>query len=176
MRGLPPSATPEEIKSGLNSAGAPVCHIRQVKRNVVDEDNQKLSMPLPIWVISMPINEEAVHKLKSVTGLFDFRIRFEDFKFRNGTFQCFGCQNIGHKAEFCNLKTQCVKCAGLHNTWDCQKTRNTPAKCVNCEGEHPDNYRGCPIAQKFKEKARSGATRTPVNSLPQQAIPQEGIS
>ena len=168
MRGLPPTVGAEEVLSGLNSAGAQVSHVRQIKRNILNETNTKVTVPLPMWVVSVPRSEEATQKLKNVRGLFEFTVKFEDFKARSSTLQCFRCQSFGHKAEFCNLKEQCVKCAGLHNTRDCLKTRDLPAKCVNCEGEHPANYRGCPIAQKF-QKARSGATRTPVNSAPQQA-------
>ena len=154
---------PEEIMTSIKAAEALVYHVRQVKGNAVNETNTKMSMPLWIRVISVPRSEESVNKLKSIRGLFHFTVRFEDLKARSNTLQCFRCQ-------VCNKRTQCVKCAGHHNTRDCQKTRDTPAKCINCEGEHPAIYRACPIAQEYKANVRSGATHTPVNSAPKQPL------
>ena len=108
--GPSPAITHEEIKSGLNSADVPVCHVRQVKRNVVDKAN-----------LGNFCAQKRRCKHKSVRNLFHFTIRFEEFKARRGTVQCFRCQNFGHKAEFCNLKTQCVKCTGHPNMRDSQK-------------------------------------------------------
>ena len=67
-------------------------------------------------------------------------------------------------AEFYNIKDRCVKCDGSHNTRACVKLANAPPKCTNCGGEHPANYRGCPIAQQYKE--RRGVTRAPPKPQP----------
>ena len=73
MRGLPPSVGAEEVSSGLSAEGAQVTHMRQIKRNIVNESNIKVSVPLPMWVISVPRNEEATQKLKNVRDSLNFQ-------------------------------------------------------------------------------------------------------
>ena len=175
MRGLPPSTTCEEVSMGLSQQGVVVSHVRQVKRSVTDETNQKVTKLLPLLVVSIIKAEQNIQNLKKVVGINHFSIRFEDFKASNRLMQCFKCQSFGHKAEFWNLKQKCVKCAGLHNTRECTKPIEQHPKCVNCNGEHPANYRGCPTAQKFKGKAR-GVTRTPGQAQRQTQPPAPRIS
>ena len=104
MRGLPPSTTCEEVTMGLSQQGVVVSHVRQAKRSVTDENNQKATKLLPLWVVSIIKAEQNIQNLKKIVVINHFSIRFEDFKASNRLMQCFKCQNFGHKAEFCNLK------------------------------------------------------------------------
>jgi hypothetical protein len=47
--------------------------------------------------------------------------------------QCFNCCEYGHRAANCKRKTRCGKCAGTHNTKECN---NTKVQCVNCKDSH----------------------------------------
>ena len=47
LRGLPPSTTCEEVTMGLSQQGVVVSHVRQDKRSVTDETNQKVTRLLP---------------------------------------------------------------------------------------------------------------------------------
>ena len=114
---------------------------------------------LPFWVISITKNKENLNKFKSIIGINNFfKIKIQDYKTTDRIFQCFKCQQFGHKSEFCHIKDRCVKCAGQHNTRDCKKDATHPARCVNCDGQHSTHFQGCPEAKKFKE--RRGTTRT----------------
>ena len=53
LRGLPPSATCEEVTIGLSQQGVVISHVRQVKRSVTDETNQMVTRLLPLWVVSI---------------------------------------------------------------------------------------------------------------------------
>jgi hypothetical protein len=68
---------------------------------------------------------------------------------------CFNCQLAGHKANFCNQKSRCVRCAGPHASNACPN-KDKPARCANCAGPHPASHRGCQyhvrIVQRFHQQ------------------------
>lgn len=43
----------------------------------------------------------------------------------------------------------CVKCAGMHDTRSCTKSRTDTAKCIHCGLDHPASYRGCLVAKEL---------------------------
>ena len=47
--------------------------------------------------------------------------------------QCFNCCEYGHRAANCKRKSRCGKCAGNHNTKECN---NTIVQCVHCKDSH----------------------------------------
>lgn len=52
--------------------------------------------------------------------------------------QCKKCQIWGHATSNCYLKyMRCVKCAGEHRFYECEKSREVPAVCANCGKDHP---------------------------------------
>lgn len=55
---------------------------------------------------------------------------------------CFGCHQIGHKADVCPMKIKrCGSCGHEHGeVEDCQKS----PRCVNCEGAHVATSNECP--------------------------------
>jgi hypothetical protein len=53
---------------------------------------------LPVWILTVNKNVGNVNKRKSVTGILNFLIRFQDYKAPDRVMQCFRCQNFGHKA------------------------------------------------------------------------------
>jgi hypothetical protein len=80
------------------------------------------------------------------------RVKITNFTKSKSVLQCHKCQGFGHSKNYCNIRPRCVKCAGSHETTECQKTDRL-ARCVNCGGDHPANYRGCP-AYKWEQKRK----------------------
>lgn len=88
--------------------------------------------------------------VKSIKYIFNTAVIIEDPKKRRTIVQCTKCQQYGHTKNNCFRPYRCVKCAGSHNTSDCQKKdRNTPAKCALCLENHPANYKGCAVYQEI---------------------------
>lgn len=145
LRGLPPNISEQEILVELQELQIPATAVRQFKRTQIDPlTDSRSKVPLPLWVITMH-NQPGIHdKMKELTGLFNLRIKIEDYSGSSTPMQCFRCQRFGHKAQWCNLQPKCVKCAGSHHTRECVKDPTTPATCSNCNGSHPANFRQCP--------------------------------
>ena len=80
LRGLPPSTECEEIIDGLRENGVEVSHARQIKRNIV-EDGVRVVTLLPMWVITVPKRPESINNLKQRTGILNFVIRIQDYKY-----------------------------------------------------------------------------------------------
>ena len=106
--------------------GVAISHCRQLKRTVVNPENVRTSIPLPIWVVTIDKTKDNITKLHEIRGIHHFLIKIQDFTSTNKSMQCFRCQNFGHKAEFCNMKDRCVKCDGQHNTRACAKAIGAP--------------------------------------------------
>lgn len=70
---------------------------------------------------------------------------------------CFKCHRFGHVAKYCKEEAACGKCAGAHDTKDCQ-SRET--ECVNCrrmnraERNHSPRDIGCPVYKLKLEQAK----------------------
>ena len=142
--------------------GVETSYARQIKRNISIEGVKTVT---PLWMITVARNEENINPLKKTTGTLNFLIKVQDYKSKERVMQCFRCQEFGHKAEFCNIKDKCVKCARDHSSRTCTKEATLPARCVNCKGDHSANYSGCPEAKKYVE--RRGLTRTPQQPQPE---------
>jgi len=63
--------------------------------------------------------------------------------------QCFNCCEYGHRAANCKRKPRCGKCAGKHNTKECD---STTVQCVHCKDPHEAWRHECPawIAEKHR--------------------------
>jgi hypothetical protein len=63
--------------------------------------------------------------------------------------QCFNCYEYGHRAANCKRKPRCGKCAGKHNTKECD---STTVQCVHCKNTHEAWRHECPawIAEKHR--------------------------
>jgi len=63
--------------------------------------------------------------------------------------QCFNCCEYGHRAANCKRKSRCGKCAGKHNTKECD---STTVQCVHCKDPHEAWRHECPawIAEKCR--------------------------
>ncbi len=57
--------------------------------------------------------------------------------------KCSKCQLIGHTKTYCCHPTQCVKCAGSHQSSSFPHPQAKPATCANCVRTHPANFCGC---------------------------------
>ena len=153
LRGLPPNATCEEIATELKNCGIAIQHVKQITKGRINaETREKTLIPLALWILTIEKTLENIGNLKALTGICNFRIRIEDYRAPKRQLQCFRCQNHGHRAEYCNLKQRCVKCAGDHAAKECTMNPRTTAKCANCQGDHPASSKQCPAAQKYRER------------------------
>lgn len=167
LRGLPPEVSNEEICNALLEKAIEVKVIRQIMKTQVQPDTQqRIKIPLPIWVIGIPKKDSEVTKLKSLTGLFNLTIKVEDYKTSTAIIQCFRCQSFGHKAQHCTIIEKCVKCAKNHNSRVCNKQPDAPPKCVNCSGAHPANYRGCPKYEAAVQRRNQNQQSNHIQTVP----------
>lgn len=91
-------------------------------------------------------NNKDVYKIEY---LLNIRVLFEPPNRKREIPQCLRCQRYGHTKNFCARQPRYVKCAGNHQTSNCQRQgKSQNVKCVLCEGNHPANYKGC---QVYKE-------------------------
>jgi len=107
---------------------------------------------LPLFTLSLANSEDInnIFKIKSIMGMI---IRVEPLKKTQGIIpQCKKCQAFNHTQKYCNRETRCVKCAGKHDTRECQIDKSIPAKCINCiHGKHPASYRECEVAIEMQK-------------------------
>lgn len=72
----------------------------------------------------------------------------------DGVSKCANCQQFGHPADYCKLKSRCGICAKFHRTSDCdllleKRAKNLKSinpdllKCVHCEQHHTSGYTQC---------------------------------
>ena len=65
----------EEVINGLLQKGVAISHCRQLKRTVVNPENVRTSMPLPIWVVTIDKTKENIAKLHEIRGIHHFLIK-----------------------------------------------------------------------------------------------------
>ncbi|GBN23919.1 hypothetical protein AVEN_65784-1 [Araneus ventricosus] len=101
---------------------------------------------------------------------------FVNSRKKNRVTICYKCSNFHHSARNCECKPRCIKCAGNHETRDCDiKNKIDNPTCINCEGEgHLASWRGCPKFPKtnnrppiptYAQKLKSNLNKTtnPIN-------------
>lgn len=93
--------------------------------------------------------------LKSITGIFNVKVRWSSYKRRSGPTQCSNCQIFGHGNNNCNLPSVCSLCGEGHKQDNCvyldsyEQGTYTSIKCSNCNGNHPANALQCPKRNEF---------------------------
>ena len=173
IRGLPPNISEEEILNEIQSSGLPAVTVRQFKRTQIDPTTDiRSKVPLPVWLTTLLNKEGVKEKMLNLTGLFNLKIRVENYEGTPAPVQCFRCQKFGHKAQGCNLQPKCFKCAENHNTRDCTKDPISPATCSNCNGPHPANYGQCPKFVAYSRPFSTASHPTPTFSQTTREFPQ----
>jgi hypothetical protein len=141
IRGLHHSTPVRAISNELQTMGFQVRNVT----NVLSFNK----IPLPLFFIDLEQNDknEEVYSLRT---LLHTLISVEDPRPKRSVIQCTRCQKLGHTKSYCNNTPKCVRCAGLHMSKECTKTRDTPAKCALCDLDHPANYRGCSVYKNIQ--------------------------
>ncbi|GJQ87994.1 hypothetical protein Trydic_g12920 [Trypoxylus dichotomus] len=141
LRGLPEEISDEEIREYLAQQGFATA---TVKRMTVGPNKR----PIPLVFVQLTKNEQSkkIFDMRQVCGLY-VRVESKQIK-KNTVTQCHRCQLYGHGQRNCHAAAVCVKCAGPHQTAECNKPREAPAKCALCKGPHTANYGGCPKAPR----------------------------
>lgn len=75
--------------------------------------------------------------------------------------QCHRCQQWGHATSNCRASPRCLKCADVHLTNQCLKSRDEPASCANCGEPHPANSVSCKVYRKKIEDIERRSVRVP---------------
>lgn len=94
--------------------------------------------------------------LKTITGVFNVRVRWSSYKRRSGPTQCSNCQIFGHGNNNCNLPTVCSLCGEGHHQTECihlgpyEEGIYAAIKCSNCNGNHAANSLQCPRREEFR--------------------------
>ena len=178
IRGLPATTERAAIESDLRGYKLNLQGFRQMSKTIYNAaTNARETTPLPLFVITIPRSKEQISILKSITGLFNIKIKVEDYKGRQSLQQCYRCQKFGHKASTCHMKEKCLNCAQGHSTRNCPNTDQDPPKCSNCGEAHKANFADCTAAQSYRqalEKRRTPPGYKPTNqsfpSLPHKPI------
>lgn len=145
LKNMHPSSDIGEIKESLSKNG----HLARNVYNIKHRGNKK---PLPYFFIDLEpkSNNMDIYKIEY---LLHQKIKFEAPHTKREIPQCARCQRYGHTKKFCHHYARCVKCAGLHETANCQrKERDRDVLCVLCEGNHPANYKGCEVYKELQSK------------------------
>lgn len=170
VRGLHNSCQKDDIIEDLQKKNLKIIDAVNIikKEYKKNEKGEKIfsEKKLPLFMLTFE-NCEKIENVFNITGILNMRVRIEPLKKTTGIIaQCKKCQAYNHTQNFCNRKSRCVKCAGAHDTSNCEMARETPAKCVNCLGDHPANYRGCEVARQL-QKIRDQTTRPKENERTQ---------
>ena len=157
LRGLPANTSSEDIQAEFTALNIEISDVRQMIKYTTSSDGSRTKIPMPLWVITH--HRDVKSYITALTSLFNFRIKFEDLKSRNPAFQCYRCQEFGHRADFCKLTFQCNLCAANHDSRTCP-TRSLPTrKCSNCSGDHPASSRDCPARLQYIASLRRPSSK-----------------
>lgn len=132
VRGLFQDPSLSEIKQDLADQGLEIVNIFKMK-------NTKF----PLFLIITTKHITLKYLNNTIRHICHAKVNWELQHKKRLIIQCKNCQCWGHGATYCKAKPQCLKCAGMHKTIDCTKSRDLPAKCANCLGDHPANYVNC---------------------------------
>ncbi|GBO34199.1 Nucleic-acid-binding protein from transposon X-element [Araneus ventricosus] len=159
---LPVDQDKDALKNILEENGFKILRIGQLK-------NYRLKTPYPYFlvdVIKTP-NHLNIYNIKTINHL---KVKIESYRKKNRATICFKCSGFHHSAKNCECLPKCIKCAGRHETRNCEiKTIIENPICITCNGEgHLASWRGCPKFPKInKTPAKSTyAQKLKINLTP----------
>lgn len=132
----------DDVKNELTELEVPVRSVEKFKNT---------KFPL-IFTITVPKNVSAKELSTKARYIQRTRVYYEPHISKRELIQCKKCQAWGHATANCHLNVvRCVKCAGSHRSYDCDKSKDAAALCCNCSGKHPASSPDCPIYKKAVE-------------------------
>lgn len=149
-KSLSHTCDPKEIIADLKDKGFKVV-------NVFNKTKYKTKEPLDMFVLSFD-NTEDINKIYNIDAILNTKITIEALKLPKLIPQCGKCQSYNHTKNYCSKEPRCVRCAGKHESKNCDKPSDSNPKCVNCGEEHPASYRGCIVAKEL-QKLRENKTK-----------------
>lgn len=139
-----PNIDPQDIATELNN------NFKVVKCTKM---RQKAPEPHPHPLYLLQVDAETkLNDLYKINYIQDARVKIQKYYKRDGTTQCYNCQEYGHGTQHC-FKLP---------------------RCVNCQGEHPANYRGCPVYMEFMERrnnSKQGRSDNDTGTLKTNSLP-----
>lgn len=103
--------------------------------------NRRDGTPTALCLVILPKDQVEIFKLKDLDNMI---VKVESQKTRDLNTQCHRCQMYGHSQFRCTATVKCLKCAGEHMSYVCDRESNEIVKCANCGGDHPANHIDCP--------------------------------
>lgn len=137
------SFDPLEIISDLKNQGL----------NILNAENKlkfRTKEPLDIFTLSFD-SAESPDKIYNIKRILNTIVRIEPIHHNRDIPQCKKCQSFGHTRNYCSKPPRCVKCAGKHESTECQKNTRDDPKCCNCGEKHPASYRGCVVPKELQK-------------------------
>lgn len=158
IRGLHHTCTKEDIIEDLQNKGFnPLDAVNILKKERKEESNSYTYRKLPIFRVTFH-RDDNMENIFKITSILNLRVKVEAVRAQTRLIpQCKRCQGFNHTKRYCQKEARCVKCAGKHDTENCEKPKTIVPKCINCKGNHPASYRGCEVAkelQKMRNKTR----------------------
>ena len=99
--------------------------------------------------------DQNLGEIREVKSLGGIAVSWQTYH-RLGAAQCHNCLQFGHGSSYCYLDPKCMKCAGGHNTHECEENLTSEQfKCANCGGAHAANFRECPKYPQKRTEART---------------------
>lgn len=142
IKGVPVTMTENEVVDELEGRGFTIT--RAIRLTYRKKENRNGKIPITMMLIELPKNEKNKEIFK-INRLENLVVTIEKFRKRGGPTQCWNCQSFNHSSLTCHRDPVCVKCAGSHRSYECQRKHwGKDAKCGNCGGSHPANFSGCP--------------------------------
>lgn len=90
-------------------------------------------------------------------GKVNFNLELLHVEEHFGVALCFRCHRFGHVAKYCREDPACGKCAGAHDTKECQ---NEGTECINCkrmnktDRGHSARDKSCPVYKWKTEQSK----------------------
>lgn len=146
VKNIHPTCREEEILQDLKQKGFKIDSVTQ-RLKKVDGKNVRL----PMFMLTFDATED-INKVFGIKFINYLKVKIAALRKSKLIPQCKKCQRYGHTRQYCHRDEICVKCAGKHDSKDCNKSRELPATCANCGDAHPANYRGCLIAKNLQNR------------------------
>lgn len=136
----------------------PLDAVNLLKKERVENSSSYRYRNLPIFRVTFH-KDDNIDEIFKITNILKIKVKIEAVRPQTKLIpQCKRCQGFNHTKSYCQREARCVKCAGKHDTENCEMPKSIVPKCINCKGNHPASYRGCEVAkelQKLRNKSRS---------------------
>lgn len=139
-------------------------------RHMNKTDSEGKKQPIHPVVVTT-LHTTTLEHFKNINSICYYRVRIVKYNPAQNIAQCTNCQQFGHSRNYCKRPPICVRCSGLHDISECDKTHST-IKCAGCGGDHVSSFRQCPTRlQLIAKKETRLLSRRNIPHNPKTALP-----